>query len=136
MLALLLVRRGVQVTLLEAHKDFDREFRGNTINPSVMEALARLGIAEKLLTLPHAKVRRFVLQAGDKRRAFADFSRLKTPYPYVLMLPQARFLEFVVAEASRYPNFRLLMGARVRELVEEGDQVLGVRYRGESGAHH
>lgn len=138
MLALLLARRGVQVTLLEAHKDFDREFRGNTINPSVMEALARLGLAEKLLALPHAKVRRFVLQAGGKREAFADFSRLKTSYPYVVMLPQARFLEFVVAEASRYPNFRLVMGARVRELIEEGGRVLGVRWwrLGESGAYH
>ena len=34
-LGLLLARKGVSVTLLEAHKDFDREFRGNTINPSV-----------------------------------------------------------------------------------------------------
>ncbi|MBA4116914.1 MAG: FAD-dependent monooxygenase, partial [Rubrobacter sp.] len=56
MLALLLARRGVRVTLLEAHKDFDREFRGNTVNPSILEALARLGLAGKLLELSHAMV--------------------------------------------------------------------------------
>jgi len=98
---------GGQVTLLEAHKDFDRDFRGNTINPSALEILARLGLARGVLGLGHAKVRRFTLQTGERREAFADFSRLRTPYPYVLMLPQACFLEFVVAEARRYPNFRL-----------------------------
>jgi 2-polyprenyl-6-methoxyphenol hydroxylase-like FAD-dependent oxidoreductase len=136
MLSLLLARWGVRVTLLEAHQDFDREFRGNTINPSALEILARLGLARGVLGLGHAKVRRFTLQAGEKREAFADFSRLRTPYPYVLMLPQARLLEFVVAEAMRYPNhFRLVMGARVKELVMEGDTVRGVRYRGEDGTH-
>ena len=99
------------MTLLEAHQSFDREFRGNTINPSVMEILARLGLTESVLELRHAKVRRFTFQADGKRETFADFGRLKTPYPYVLMLPQARFLEFVAAEAERHPNFRLVMGA-------------------------
>jgi 2-polyprenyl-6-methoxyphenol hydroxylase-like FAD-dependent oxidoreductase len=133
MLALLLARRGVRVTLLEAHKDFDRDFRGNTINPSALEILARLGLARDVLGLSHTKVRRFTLQAGERREAFADFSRLRTPYPYVLMLPQARLLEFVVAEARRYPNFRVVMGARVKELVTEGDSIRGVRYRGKDG---
>jgi 2-polyprenyl-6-methoxyphenol hydroxylase-like FAD-dependent oxidoreductase len=135
MLALMLARQGVRVTLLEAHRDFDREFRGNTINPSALEILASLGLAWGVLRLGHAKVRRFTLQAGGRREAFADFSRLRTPYPYVLMLPQAHLLEFVVAEARRYPNFRLVMGARVKELVTEGDTVRGVRYRGEDGTH-
>ncbi len=134
MLSLLLARWGVRVTLLEANRDFDREFRGNTINSSVLEILARLGLARGALGLGHAKIRRFILQAGGRREAFADFSRLRTPYPYVMMLPQARLLEFVVNEAMRYPNFRLVMGARVKELVVEGDTVRGVRYRGEDGA--
>ena len=134
MLALLLARRGVRVTLLEAHKDFDRDFRGNTINPSALEILARLGLARGVLGFDHAKVSRFTLQAGERRDAFADFSRLRTPYPYVLMLPQARLLEFLVAEARRYPNhFRLVMGARVKALIREGDKVRGVRYRGQDG---
>lgn len=129
MLALLLARQGVRVTLLEAHRDFDREFRGNTISPSVMEVLSSLGLERGILGLRHAKVRRFTIQAGGRRETFAEFSRLKTPYPYVLMLPQDRFLEFVAAEARRYPNFRLVMGARVKDLVVEGDVVRGVRWR-------
>ena len=135
MLALLLARRGVGVTLLEAHRDFEREFRGNTINPSVMEILASVGLVEGVLKLRHAKVRRFILQTGERRETFADFSRLKTLYPYVLMVPQARFLEFVAAEAGRYPNFRLVMGARVKKLIWEGGVVRGVRFGGEEGTH-
>jgi 2-polyprenyl-6-methoxyphenol hydroxylase-like FAD-dependent oxidoreductase len=133
MLALLLARQGVRVTLLEAHRDFDREFRGNTINPSVMEVMEELGLADRLLGLRHSEVPRFTVQAAGGSAVFADFSRLKTRYPYILMLPQARFLEFVAAEARRSPNFRLVMGARVKELIEEAGVICGVRYRGPDG---
>ncbi|MDQ3926122.1 MAG: FAD-dependent oxidoreductase [Actinomycetota bacterium] len=133
MLALLLARRGVRVTLLEAHRDFDREFRGNTINPSVMEVMEELGLAERLLGLRHAEVPRFTAQAADSSVVFADFRRLRTRYPYMLMLPQARFLEFIAAEARKYPNFRLVMGGRVKELIEEDGVICGVRYREPEG---
>ena len=133
MLALLLARRGVDVTVLEAHGDFDREFRGNTIHPAAMEVLGSLGLADGLLGLRHALIKSFIVQAGRERQTFADFSRLKTRYPYILMLPQARFLEFVAAEAGRLPNFRILMGARGRELVKEGGAVRGVLYDGPDG---
>jgi 2-polyprenyl-6-methoxyphenol hydroxylase-like FAD-dependent oxidoreductase len=133
MLALLLARRGVRVTLLEAHHDFDREFRGNTISPSVMEVMEELGLADRLLGLRHAEVPRFTAQAAGGSAVFADFSSLKTRYPYILMLPQARFLEFIAAEARRFPNFRLVMGARVKGLIEEDGVIRGVRYRGPEG---
>ncbi len=132
-LGLLLARRGVSVTLLEARKDFDREFRGNTINPSVMEVMEELGLADRLLGLRHAEVPRFTVQAAGGSAVFADFSRLKTRYPYMLMLPQARFLELVAAEARKHPNFRLVMGARVKGLIEEDGAVRGVLYRGPEG---
>ena len=133
MLALLLARRGVRVTLLEAHRDFDREFRGNTINPSVMEVMEELGLADRLLGLRHAEVPRFTAHAAGDSAVFAEFSRLKTRYPYILMLPQARFLEFIAGEARKHPNFRLVMGARVKGLIEENGVIRGVRYRGPDG---
>jgi 2-polyprenyl-6-methoxyphenol hydroxylase-like FAD-dependent oxidoreductase len=133
MLALLLARRGARVTLLEAHRDFDREFRGNTINPSVMEVMEELGLADRLLGLRHAEVPRFTAQAAGGSAVFADFSRLKTRYPYIVMLPQARFLEFIAAEARMLPNFRLVMGARVKGLIEADGVICGVRYRGPEG---
>jgi 2-polyprenyl-6-methoxyphenol hydroxylase-like FAD-dependent oxidoreductase len=65
----------------------------------------------------------------------AEFSHLKTPYPYIVMLPQVRFLEFIIQEARKYPNFTLVMGANVQELIEENDVIQGVRYRGQGGWH-
>lgn len=134
-LALLLARQGIPVMLLEAHKDFDRDFRGDTIHPSVMEIMEELGLADRLLQLPHAKMRQLTIKTEAESVTFADFSRLKTRYPYIMMLPQVSFLEFITEEAKRYPNFQLVLGANVQELIEEDGVIRGVRYRGHGGWH-
>jgi 2-polyprenyl-6-methoxyphenol hydroxylase-like FAD-dependent oxidoreductase len=134
-LALLLARQGISVMLLEAHKDFDRDFRGDTIHPSVMEIMEELGLSDRLLELPHTKMRQISIQTPQDNVTFADFSHLKTHYPYITMLPQVKFLEFITQEAQRYPNFHLVMGANVQELITENDVIQGVRYRGGGGWH-
>ncbi|CAN5912867.1 FAD-dependent oxidoreductase [soil metagenome] len=134
-LGLLLARKGVDVTLLESHHDFDREFRGDTIHPSVMEIMEELGLAEKLLELRHNKISTFTLQTTTGDFTPIDLTRLDTPYPYITMMPQSSFLEFITDEASRYPNFRLVMGAKARELVEADGTVYGVRYESDDGKH-
>ncbi|CAA9235120.1 2-polyprenyl-6-methoxyphenol hydroxylase and related FAD-dependent oxidoreductases [uncultured Coleofasciculus sp.] len=137
LLALLLARQGIEVMLLEAHKDFDRDFRGDTIHPSVMEIMEELGLVERLLQLPHSKMRKLTIQANNQQSAAfsADFSRLKTRYPYIMVLPQVKFLEFITEEAKKYPNFQLVLGANVQELIKEDGEIRGVRYRGHGGWH-
>jgi 2-polyprenyl-6-methoxyphenol hydroxylase-like FAD-dependent oxidoreductase len=135
MLALLLARQGVPVTLLEAHKDFDREFRGDTLHPSILEILDQIGLAEPLHELRHTKIYGPTLQVAGGRFAPVDFRRLKTRFPYIMLIPQTRFLEFLAAEASRYPNFRLRMVANVAELIESAGGVSGVRYQSTEGWH-
>src|SRR5919199_6367966 len=76
-LALLLARQGIPVKLLEVHKDFDREFRGDTLHPSVMEIMAQLGLAEKLLELPHTKMRQLTLKAAGNTATLVDLACLK-----------------------------------------------------------
>ena len=134
-LALLLARSGVDVTLLEAHPDFDREFRGDTLHPSVMEIMDQLGLADRLLELRHSELRNFTLQTASGPFTPIDLGRLKTKYPYITIMPQTSFLEFVTQEAERYPGFRLVMRARVRELVEDDGVIRGVRYESEDGRH-
>src|SRR6476661_2489823 len=56
MLALLLARAGIPVILLEEHMDFDRDFRGDTLHPSVMQILAEIGLADDVLALPHTEL--------------------------------------------------------------------------------
>ncbi len=129
MLALLLARNGVPVTLLEAHKDFDRDFRGDTIHPSVLEILDEIGLAEPLHQLRHVKIYGPTLRAANSSFNPIDLRRLKTRFPYILLIPQTKFLEFVATEAGKYPQFRLVMTANVESLMEEGGAVRGVRRR-------
>jgi 2-polyprenyl-6-methoxyphenol hydroxylase-like FAD-dependent oxidoreductase len=132
-LSLLLARRGVRVVLLEAHEDFDRDFRGDTLHPSVLELMDELGLAERLHEFRHSKIHTGTFMTGAGSFQLADFRRLKTRYPYIMMLPQKEFLAFVVEEARRYPSFELRMGARVEGLIEEGGAVRGVRYEERGG---
>ena len=134
-LALLLARRKIPVVLLEAHDDFDRDFRGDTVHPSVLEIMDDLGLAERLLQLRHSKIRTFNFMTPDGPVTLADLGRLRTKFPYIAMIPQSNFLEFITEEAKRYPDFQLTMGARVEELIEEGGVVRGVRYRERDGWH-
>ena len=135
MLALLLARRGVPVTLLEAHHDFDRQFRGDTLHPAILEILGQIGLAEKLHQLPHVKWYGPTIFTEDGPFQLFDFRRLHARFPYILTMPQERFLEFLAEEARKYPHLRLVMGANVQRLVEEGGVVRGVRYRGGDGWH-
>ena len=129
MLSLLLARGGVPVTLLEAHRDFDRDFRGDTIHPATLEVLAQIGLAERVLELSHVKAPSFRFMSATTVDTVAVFSRLPTPFPYMTIMPQARFLEALVEEASRYPHFKLMLGARVDRLIDEGGSIRGVGYR-------
>ncbi|MBD2182808.1 FAD-dependent oxidoreductase [Planktothrix sp. FACHB-1355] len=134
-LSLLLARQGISVMLLETHKDFDRDFRGDTVHPSTMEIMDELGLAERLLQLPHNKIRTLGVTTANGSVQLANLNRLKTNYPFITMMPQAKFLEFIVAEAKQYPNFQLILGANVQELIEENGIIKGVRYRGHGGWH-
>jgi len=135
MLALLLARRGVSVMLLEMHKDFDREFRGDTIHPSILEILDQIGLADKLHEIPHTKATGPTFQFANGPFSPFNLKRLKTRFPYILIVPQVRFLEFITREAAKYPQFKLIMHANVQKMIEEDGVVRGVRYLGPDGMH-
>src|SRR3989441_2638614 len=134
-LALLLARKGIPVMLLEEHMDFDRDFRGDTIHPSTMQIMDEIGLADRLLQLDHTKAYSLPVLTTTGTVTLADFHHLKTRFPYIAMIPQVHFLEFITTEAKRYPNFQLVMGARVEKLVEEDGYIHGVHYRGQDGWH-
>lgn len=133
MLALLLARKDIPVMLLEAHMDFDREFRGDTIHPSVLNILDEIGLADRMLQIRHTKMSKISFLTPNGEVTPASFDRLKVKYPYIAVLPQAEFLRFITEEAKRYPHFKLVMGAQVDELIEESGHICGVRYRGGDG---
>jgi 2-polyprenyl-6-methoxyphenol hydroxylase-like FAD-dependent oxidoreductase len=127
-LGLLLARAGVRVTLLEMHRDFDREFRGDTVHPSTLEILDQLGLTDRVHQLRHSKVSSPNIQTANGPLVPFNLGRLKTKYPYILLVPQKHLLELLTTEARKYANFRLEMGANVTELIIDGGVVRGVRY--------
>ncbi|SPL89329.1 Salicylate hydroxylase [[Actinomadura] parvosata subsp. kistnae] len=135
MLALLLARSGVEVTLLEKHGDFLRDFRGDTIHPSTLQVLDELGLVREFLKLPHRKAYdlNLVTDGGDVR--IATLRRLPGAYRYIAFVPQWDFLDLITSAAGRYPGFRLLMNAEAYDLIREGGAVRGLRYRDPSGEH-
>ena len=133
--ALLLARRGVDVTLLEMAKDFDRDFRGDTVHASTLNVLDQIGLTEPLHALPHEKLQGITLQTMQRRIPIVDFRRLKTRYPYVMIMPQVAFLGFLVEQARQYPNFHLAMNAQVVDVLRQRDRVLGVRFMQDAEAH-
>ena len=135
LLALLLARKGVEVTLLEMHRDFDRDFRGDTVHASTLEVLDQIGLAEPLHALPHAKLQRMQFNTSERVINLADLSRLETKFPYVMIMPQSLFLGFLCEQAEKNPGFHRIMGAQVVDLLREGDAVIGVRYRRDGEDH-
>jgi len=125
-LAYMLARKGVEVILIEAQKDFAREFRGDTIHPAVMENMEELGLAEKLLQLPHTKVRRLTFNNAGVQTVVTDLGLIKTQYPYITVMPQERFLEFMTRETAQFPNFRLMMETKAEKVIDEHGRIQGV----------
>ena len=130
---LLLARQGVDVIVLEKHKDFLRDFRGDTIHPSTLELLVELGWIDEFLKLPHAKMRQVTVEMAGTSVTFADFRRLKVSCPYIAFMPQWDFLNFITEKARAYPNFRLMMSTEATELIKEDHRIIGVCARTQEG---
>jgi 2-polyprenyl-6-methoxyphenol hydroxylase-like FAD-dependent oxidoreductase len=127
MLGLLLARAGVDVTVLEKHADFLRDFRGDTIHPSTLAVMEELGLLDAFLKLPHNPVRELAVEVGNTRIRFANFGFLPEKRGFIAMMPQWHFLDFLAARARRYPSFHLHMQADVIDLIEADGRVAGVR---------
>ncbi len=126
MLGLLLARAGVDVVVLEKHADFLRDFRGDTIHPSTLEVMHELGLLEAFLALPHTQVRELAGIIGGERIPIADFGRLPVRCPFIALMPQWDFLDFLAGHARRYPGFALRMSTGVVGLIDDGGRVVGV----------
>jgi 2-polyprenyl-6-methoxyphenol hydroxylase-like FAD-dependent oxidoreductase len=128
MLGLLLARSGVDVTVLEKHADFLRDFRGDTIHPSTLAVMEELGYLDEFLKLPHNPVRKLEVDVGSTRLRIGNFDFLPKKRGFIAMMPQWHFLDFLADKAKAYPNFHLHMLADVTDLVEAADgRVTGVK---------
>jgi 2-polyprenyl-6-methoxyphenol hydroxylase-like FAD-dependent oxidoreductase len=129
MAGLLLARAGVEVLVVEKHADFLRDFRGDTIHPSTLEILGDLRLADMLLKLPHQKVRSLAFHAGGETLPIAEFDAASAQFPFVAIMPQWDFLDFLAREAARYVPFNLIMEAEATGIIEENGRIAGARIK-------
>lgn len=126
MLGYLLARKGIDVTVLEKHRDFLRDFRGDTIHPSTLDIIWQLGFLDEFLKLPHQRAEKLYGEIDGKETTLADFSHLPTQCKFIAFMPQWDFLNFIAGKAALLPNFRLIHHAQVLSLQKENGQVTGV----------
>ncbi|MEX5717949.1 FAD-dependent oxidoreductase [Geodermatophilus maliterrae] len=134
-LGLLLARAGVEVTVLEKHADFLRDFRGDTVHPSTLQLIDELGLADEFARLPQTKLEQVVFPTGDGGTVtIGDFRRLRVRHPYIAMVPQWDLLDLLADAGRREPSYSLRMRTEMTDLLREGGRVVGVRYRTADGA--
>src|SRR5476649_753693 len=104
MLGYLLARQGIDVTVLEKHADFLRDFRGDTIHPSTLEVMAELGLLDEFLKLPHTEAHTIGGAFGREQFTLVDFSHLPTRCKFIALMPQWDFLNFLGRHGKRFPN--------------------------------
>lgn len=128
LLSLLLAKQGHQVLLLERARNFEREYRGEVLQPSTLKLLDDLGMLEKILELPHKVIDRGGIYDRDKRIMTFTMQELSAEFPYAIQMNQAVLLHAILDEAEKYPNFSLHMKSAITELVqdEQGTFVGGV----------
>jgi 2-polyprenyl-6-methoxyphenol hydroxylase-like FAD-dependent oxidoreductase len=128
MLAYQLASNGVPVRVLERHKDFDREFRGEFAQPSLIEALDCLGILEPLRrdgrVIPiravrmHYRSHAFATNVGPNGSAAGQ------------AIHQPSLLQAFHRACEPFPHYQLDFGATVTSLVASDDgRITAVRAR-------
>lgn len=134
-LGLLLARAGANVTVLEKHADFLRDFRGDTVHPSTLSLLDELGLGDRFAALPQRWIDqvRFPIGPGGELFTVSDFQTLPGPHNHIAMVPQWDLLDLLADAAKQEPGFALRMSTEVTGLIEEGDRVGGVHYRTADG---
>ena len=132
-LGLLLARAGVDVTVFEKHRDFLRDFRGDTVHPATLTLLDDLGLYDRFMALPHSEIHRSQFTIGGRTVTVVDFGRLRVPHPMLALVPQWDLLDLLADAAKDEPSFTVKMQTEVTGLLGDGGTVTGVRFDGPHG---
>ncbi|MFI6043462.1 FAD-dependent oxidoreductase [Nocardia sp. NPDC051321] len=133
-LGLLLARAGVDVTVLEKHKDFLRDFRGDTVHPTTLDLLDELGLGAEFAKLHARKLDQVALPTLGGLQTLASLKNLPGKHKYIAMVPQWDLLDLLARAASQEPSFHLRMNTEATELVWSEGKVTGSTYRTTDGA--
>lgn len=123
-LALLLVKRGINVTLIEAAKDFNRIFRGEGLMPSGLDALTQMGLSKVLEEIPTRQLNgwEFIIEG---QQLFRVDEPMGAPRPCTLV-SQPPLLKALISEAETHDGFEFIQGVAVKDLFWSHERVAGV----------
>lgn len=133
MLGYLLGRAGIDVVVLEKHADFFRDFRGDTVHPSTLQVMDELGLIDGFLKLPHQRLQKIDGLFGGTPVRIADLSRLRTKYPFIAVMPQWDFLNFLREAGQRFASLKVMMNTEAVDLIRRGETITGVRAKTPDG---
>src|SRR5881275_702513 len=131
MLGLLLARQGVDVTVLEKHADFLRDFRGDTVHPPTQLILQDLGLLDEFERIVRGRMPAIDFGTTDGPLVHAELAGVHPRHPFhdIALAPQWDLLDLLVRHAQQYPSFRILMEAETTDAIAAAGAVRGVRYR-------
>jgi 2-polyprenyl-6-methoxyphenol hydroxylase-like FAD-dependent oxidoreductase len=115
----------LEVLLVEAAKDFRRQFRGQALMPSGLAALRAMDLSTIAETVPHQTLEAWEFWIEGKRLFRAD-EPIEAEGPPCTLVSQPEFLAAVVERARACPNFTFVPGTTVQGLEREGDRITGV----------
>jgi 2-polyprenyl-6-methoxyphenol hydroxylase-like FAD-dependent oxidoreductase len=127
MLGYLMARAGVRTMVLEKHADFLRDFRGDTVHPSTLQAMVDLGLIDAFLQRLHSELRHIGIEIDGRRMEVVNFQHLPVDCRFVAFMPQWEFLNFLAEAGKKLPALAVLMQAEATSLIEDGGRVCGVR---------
>ena len=125
-LALLLIKRGIEVKLVEASRDFQRLFRGEGLMPSGLAALEQMDLSKLLPDIPCCPIDAWSVLLGD-RSLFRVDEPIEANGKPCTTVSQPHLLSAIIQQAKNYPHFELIQGEPVKDILNIEGRIQGVR---------
>ena len=125
-LALLLVKQGITVKLIEASRDFKRLFRGEGLMPSGLNALEQMDLLDLLVDIPHQSIDGWEFLLSQKSLFSVD-EPIEINSKSCTTVSQPHLLSAVIEQAHNYANFEFIQGEPVKDILKQGARVKGVK---------
>ncbi|NJJ39618.1 FAD-dependent monooxygenase [Paenibacillus apii] len=126
LLGLLLAKQGINVIVLEKNADFHREYRGEITQPRFVQMMKQLNLLDYIESQDHVKINEVVVFHDHKEIMQLAFNTLIDEESYCARLTQPTMLAALLEKARHYPNFKLLFNTKVKDLIKDGDTIIGV----------
>ena len=126
LLGLLLGKAGVRVLVLEQHRDFSREYRGEVLMPRFTQMMRQIGLFEYLEKYPHLKLSEIEGFYNSRRMVRIGFEEIAPDAPFAIWMPQPILLQAFLDKAKNYSGFEIRFDTRVEDLIREDGKTVGV----------